>query len=151
MPGHHIAQLNVGRLLAPIDDPLIAGFVERLDPVNAIADAAPGFVWRLQDDSGNATAIRPYEDATVAVNYSIWETVEDLWNFVYRSRHLEPLRLRRSWFETPREAHTVLFWIPAGERPPLSEAQARLEHLRRHGPTAQAFTFKERFPEPALV
>jgi hypothetical protein len=151
MPGHHIAQLNVGRLLAPIDDPLIAGFVAGLDPVNAIADAAAGFLWRLQDDSGNATAIRPYQDPTVAVNYSIWETIEDLWNFVYRSRHLEPLRQRRSWFETPREAHTVLFWVPGGERPPLAEALARLDHLRQHGATPQAFTFKQRFPAPALV
>ena len=148
---HHIAQLNVGRLRAPIDDPLIAGFVAGLDPVNAIADAAPGFVWRLQDDSGNATAIRPYEDETVAINYSVWETPEDLWNFVYRSRHLEPLRERRSWFETPNQPHMVLFWIPAGERPPLAEALARLDQLRRHGATPQAFTFRQRFPAPALV
>jgi hypothetical protein len=151
MPGHHIAQLNVGRLLAPTSDPLIAGFMAQLDPVNAIADAAPGFVWRLQDESGNATAIRPYEDDTVAINYSVWESPEDLWNFVYRSRHLEPLRQRREWFETPREPHLVLFWTPAGEIPPLEEAKRRLEHLREHGPTPYAFTFRVRFPAPELV
>ncbi len=149
MPGRHLAQLNVGRLLAPIDDPLIAGFVEQLDPVNAIADAAPGFVWRLQDDSGNATAIRPYEGPTVAVNYSIWATVEDLWNFVYRSRHLEPLRVRRSSFETPRRPT----WCCSGSRPasgPAGGGSGPPRPPARHGPTPYAFTFRERFPAPIL-
>ena len=148
MPQHHIAQLNVGRLLAPLEDPLIDGFRALLAPINALADAAPGFVWRLQDEAGDATSIRPFEDTTVLVNYSIWETPEDLWNFAYRSRHLEPLRQRRAWFETPREPHVVLFWIPAGTRPDIEEAKRRLAHLRAHGPTPYAFTFQERFPAP---
>jgi hypothetical protein len=151
MPEHHVAQLNIGRLVAPLDDPRIDGFRDELAPVNALADAAPGFVWRLQDDAGNATSYRPYEDDLVIVNYSIWRTPEDLWNFVYRSRHLEPLRQRRAWFETPREPYLVLFWIEAGERPPIEEAKRRLEHLREHGPTPSAFTLRERFPAPELV
>jgi Domain of unknown function (DUF3291) len=145
----HIAQLNIGRIRGPIDSPIMAEFVALLDPVNAVADASPGFVWRLQTEEGNATAVRPYEDESIAVNMSVWESIDDLAAFVYRSGHVDVMRRRREWFERMR-IYMVLWWIPAGELPTVEEAKERLEHLRVHGPTPYAFTFKARFPSPDL-
>ncbi len=142
----HLAQINVARMRYQLDDPGMAGFVQRLDGVNALADAAPGFVWRLQDESGNATGLSPFPDPMVIVNMSVWRSIEALFDFVYRSGHTEPLRLRKAWFEKPADAPMALWWLPAGELPTLAEGRARLEHLCRHGPTAGAFTFKQRFP-----
>ncbi|MCG6494127.1 DUF3291 domain-containing protein [Kitasatospora sp. A2-31] len=137
----HLAQLNVATLLHPMDDPRIASFVELLAPVNAAADAAPGFVWRLvEDGAGDATGLRPAGE-DVIVNMSVWETQEALWDFAYRSGHLEALRRRREWFARHVEAHMVLWWIPAGHRPSLDEAMDRLADLRAHGPSPRAFTF----------
>ena len=117
MSDWHIAELNVARLRQPIDAPETAGFVANLDPVNAIADAAPGFVWRLQDDSGNATSIHTSDDPRFIVNLSVWESIETLEAFVRRTPHADVLRRRREWFERATEAYLVLWWIPAGTRP----------------------------------
>jgi hypothetical protein len=148
MAAHHLAQLNVGRMLAPLDSAQLAPFVEALEPVNALADGAPGFVWRLQTEDGDATAIRPYDDDLMIVNMSVWESVEALAEFVYRSDHLGIMRRRREFFEKMAEAFTVLWWVPAGHRPSVAEAKQRLELLRRSGPTPQAFTFRTAFPAP---
>lgn len=142
----HLAQLNVARLLAPLDDPSIADFVGALDRINALAEASPGFVWRLQSDSGNATDIRVDRDPLLIVNLSTWESLEVLFEFTYRTGHSKILARRRDWFERMDDAHLVLWWVPAGHRPSLAEAMARLDRLRREGPTSQAFTFKHRFP-----
>jgi uncharacterized protein DUF3291 len=151
MPDYHLAQLNIGRLRAPIDSPRLAPFVARLDPVNALADAAPGFVWRLVADGANdATQIRPYEDETLAVNLSVWTSLEALWNFVYRSAHLDVMRRRREFFHRMHEPYEVLWWLPAGELPSVEEAVERLAYLRAHGPSAHAFTFKQRYPAPVV-
>ena len=144
----HIAQLNVARAVAPLDSPTLADFVAALDHVNALAEAAPGFVWRLKSDSGNATDIKVNDDPQFIVNMSVWRSVDALFQFVYRSAHAPFMVRRREWFEKPAEAYQVLWWIPAGHAPTVDEAMARLEHLRAHGPTAQAFTFKSRFPAP---
>jgi heme-degrading monooxygenase HmoA len=144
----HLAQLNVARLRHPIDAPETADFVANLDPVNAIADAAPGFVWRLQDDSGNATSIHTDDDPLAIVNLSVWESIETLEAFVRRSPHAEVFRRRREWFERAAEAYLVLWWFPAGDRPTVADAMDRLHHLRVHGPTAKAFTLRERFDHP---
>jgi hypothetical protein len=145
----HIAQVNIGRVLAPIDDPLLAGFVARLDDINALADAAPGFVWRLQTAAGNATAYRPYDDDDrILVNMSVWETPEHLREFVYRTVHLEVMRQRKSWFEKFDGPYLALWWIPAGHIPSIDEAKARLAHLRAYGETAHAFSFAKVFPAP---
>jgi heme-degrading monooxygenase HmoA len=142
----HLAQINVARLVAPIDAPEITEFVAALDPVNARADQAPGFVWRLQTEEGNATAIHAFDDPLVIVNLSVWESLEALEAFVYGDEgHRAVLRRRREWFERPAEAPTALWWIPAGTIPTVAEAATRLEHLRAHGPTAEAFTFRDRF------
>ena len=148
MSDWHIAQLNVARLRQPIDAPETAGFVANLDPVNAIADAAPGFVWRLQDDSGNATSIHTSDDPRFIVNLSVWESIDTLEAFVRRTPHADVLRRRREWFERATEAYLVLWWIPAGTRPSVADAMDRLHHLRALGPTAEAFTFRERFDRP---
>ena len=149
-----LAQVNVGRLVAPLDSPLIADFVAALDPVNAMADASPGFVWRLQTEDGNATAIRAFErDAEgagggILINMSVWESVETLGAWVYGAAHLPVLRRRREWFERMKDAYAALWWIPRGHIPTVGEAEDRVTHLRRHGPTPRAFTLREHFPPP---
>ncbi len=145
-PSHHIAQINIARMHAPLDDPLMADFVAQLDPVNALAERSPGFVWRLQDEAGDATSIRLFDDERILVNMSVWETLEALRDDVYRSRHLGVLRDRKRWFEPPDGPYLALWWIPAGHVPPPAEGKQRLDHLRRHGPTPEAFTFKHLFP-----
>ena len=144
---YELAQLNVALMLEPLESPRFTDFVHNLDRVNALADAAEGFVWRLQTDDGDATALRPVGD-DVLVNLSVWRDVASLRDFVYSGSHVEIMKQRKKWFENMRQAHMVLWWVPAGERPDVDEALARLEHLRRHGPTAHAFTFAEPFEPP---
>jgi hypothetical protein len=148
MSGHHLAQLNIGLPIEPVDSQRLAGFMAQLEPINALADAAPGFVWRLQTEDGDATAIRPFEDDRLIVNMSVWRSVEDLADFVYRTAHAAVMRQRRQWFVPMREAYTVLWWVPAGHRPSLEDATARLEMLRTSGPSAAAFTLQRPFPRP---
>lgn len=146
---YHLAQFNIARMVAPLESPELAGFVAALDPVNAEADGAPGFVWRLQTDEGDATAIRPFDDDMVLINMSVWESVEALNEFVYKSSHRGVLRDRRQWFEQHvGDVYMVLWWVPAGTIPTMDEAKARLEQLQRSGPTADAFTFRSTFPAP---
>src|SRR5262249_29403330 len=142
----HIAQINIGRIKAPLDDPIMAGFVTRLDEINALADKSPGFVWRLQNSEGNATDIRPFEDQRVLLNMSVWETIDALKNYVYRTAHAELLRQRQAWFGKFDQAYIALWWVPAGHVPTINEAKHRLAHLEAHGPTQFAFTFKSFFP-----
>jgi len=142
-----LAQLNVGLARAPMDDPVMAGFAAALDRINALADGAPGFVWRLATEDGDATAIRPYEDERMMVNMSVWESIEQLREFVYRSGHVEVMGHRREWFERMR-VYMVLWWVPEGHVPGIEEAKQRLAHLELHGPTSYAFTFKASFPSP---
>jgi hypothetical protein len=149
MGDYQLAQVNIGRVRAPIDSPELAGFVSRLAAINALADSAPGFVWRLQTEDGDATAYRPYDDDRILVNLSVWESLETLSQFVYRSPHAEVMRQRREWFERMTEAFLALWWVPAGHRPTIAEAKERLAHLREHGATAHAFTFRQPFPAPS--
>lgn len=148
MSGWQLAQINIARFKAPIDSPLIAGFVEMLDPINAIADQSPGFVWRLQTDEGNATSIHAFDDDLILVNMSVWATFEDLDAFVYRTRHHEVFRRRREWTERMVQPYVALWWVPAGTIPTVEEGKRRLELLIERGPTAEAFAFKTRFPAP---
>ena len=143
----HVAQVNIALPKAPVESPLLADFMALLDPINALADASDGFVWRLQTDEGNATSIRPFEDERLMVNLSTWESVEALREFVYRSVHVEVMRRRREWFEHMR-LYMALWWVPAGHMPSVEEAKDRLAHLRQYGPTPYAFTFKTPFARP---
>jgi len=149
--GFHLAQLNIGRLLHPLDHPAIQPFVEGLEHINRLADSSPGFVWRLQSESGNATDVsHPWSaDPFMLVNMSVWETPDALRAFVYRSGHREYLARRSEWFEKSKEPNYVLWWVPAGHIPALDEAAERLEHYRQHGSTPHAFWFGKLFPEPA--
>jgi hypothetical protein len=144
----HIAQLNVGRAVAPPGSPELADFMAALDRINALAESSPGFVWRLQSSSGNATDILVSADPRFLVNMSVWSSVESLFAFVYRSGHTEVMKRRREWFEKPAEAYQVLWWIPAGHVPTVEEALERLAQLRREGPTERAFSFSRRYPPP---
>jgi hypothetical protein len=145
----HLAQLNVARPVAPMDDPRMAGFKGGLVEINALADAAPGFVWRLVDDDGaDATSLRPFAP-DVMVNLSVWENLETLRDFTFRSPHLEYLRRRREWFAPFGKAYGVCWWVPEGHRPAPDEAGERLELLRQNGATTEAFTLREPFPAPA--
>jgi len=148
---HHwqLAQLNIAHLLAPLDSPQLAPFVAKLESVNALAEASEGFVWRLQTESGDATDVEHDFGDDVIANMSVWESVEALHAYVYRSAHIKVMRRRKEWFEQLREAYTVLWWVPAGHRPTLAEAKRKLDHLRVHGPTADAFTFKQAFSQPS--
>jgi Domain of unknown function (DUF3291) len=148
-----LAEVNIARMLAPLDSAQLAGFVAELEPVNALADAAPGFVWRMQTEDGNNTAVRAFQwdmagSAGVLTNMSVWESVEALAEFVYSPRHREVLRQRREWFEKMAEAYLAMWWIPRGHVPTTDEAEERVLHLREHGVTPFAFTLKEHFPAP---
>ena len=138
----HLAQVNIAQMKAPIDSEVMAGFVARLDEINALADGSSGFVWRLQGDEGNAMYLRPYDDDRIIFNFSVWQTLDDLKQFVYRTVHAELLRDRKSWFEQFDGAYVALWWVPAGHIPTIDEAKQRLAYLDAHGPTEVAFTFK---------
>ena len=143
-----IAQVNIGRLVAPLDSPQLADFVSQLDAVNAVADSAPGFVWRLQSDDGDATSFRVFDDDQILLNMSVWDSIEALHEYVYRSGHVEVLRQRRQWAEPFDGVQSTMWWVRAGELPEPSEAVLRLARLERDGPTADAFTFQRRFEPP---
>jgi hypothetical protein len=146
MGTYHLAQVNIGRVKGPIDAPLMAGFVARLDEINALAERSPGFVWRLQTSEGNATYFRPYpHDDRILINMSVWESVEALRHYVYKTVHAELLRQRENWFEKFAGVYMALWWVPAGHRPGVDEATKRIAHLEQHGPTQFAFTFKKVF------
>jgi len=141
----YVAQVNIGRINAPLGDRVMAGFVARLDEINALADKSPGFVWRLQTSEGNATYFRPYDDDRILLNMSVWETIDALNNYVYRTAHVKLLRQRHHWFEKFAGAYAALWWVPAGHVPSIDEAKKRLAHLDSHGSTQFAFTFKTVF------
>jgi hypothetical protein len=149
-----LAQVNVGRLVAALDDPRLAEFMESLDPVNAAADTAPGFVWRLQTDEGNATGVEAFawdagDSAGVIINMSVWTDVASLQAFVSSEIHRAVLLRRRQWFQPMAEAWLACWWVHAGHRPSTLEAEERVRHLREHGPTQHAFTLRRNFAAPA--
>lgn len=146
-PQFHLAQVNVGRLKAPIDHPSIKDFADNLDRINALAESSPGFVWRLKGDGNNATDLAIGADPLFIPNMSVWADIPSLGAFVYRSDHVGVMRRRREWFE-PMDLFQALWWVPAGHEPTIEEALQKLELLRTHGPTPAAFTFKVPFPPP---
>ena len=146
-----LAQLNVAKALAEMDDPIMHGFVSRLDEINALAERAPGFVWRLQTEEGDATSLRLFDDPLIIVNMSVWESLENLRNYTYKSLHVEVFKERRRWFEHFDKPHLVMWWVPEGHVPTVQEAQERLEHLTLHGPSPKAFNFSKPFPQPDIL
>lgn len=148
MKNYHLAQINIARMLAPIDHPIMQDFISQLPPINALAEQSPGFVWRLQSDSGDATSIKVYDDDMIIVNLTVWESADALREFVYKSAHSAVMRDRKRWFEKFEGPYYAMWWIPAGHIPTTDEARERLEHLRTHGESAHVFSFKKDFPQP---
>jgi hypothetical protein len=144
----HIAQVNVAQAKAGTESEVMQGFVSRLDEINALADRADGFVWRLKEESGSATATRVFDDPLLLINMSVWANVESLKHYVYKSLHVELIKDREAWFNKMGESYQALWWIPAGHIPSIEVAQKQLEYIRKHGPSAQAFTFAKPFPRP---
>ncbi len=145
-----LAQLNIARMLEPLDSPVMADFVNALERINALAEASEGFIWRLIGEGDDATSLRPFDDDRVIVNMSSWQSIADLKNYVYKTAHAEFLKRRLEWFERVRDAMVVLWWIPQGHTPTVAEAKERLEHLRLHGPTEYAFTLPKTFEAPEV-
>ena len=140
----HLAQVNIARMLGPIDSPVMAEFVANLDPINTVAEESEGFVWRLKDDSNNATSIKVYDDDYIIVNMSVWKNLDALFKFVYKSKHIDYFIRRSEWFEKMPQMHMALWHIPAGEEPTVEDAVARRDYLRKNGESDYAFTFRKR-------
>ncbi len=146
---HNLAQMNIAKFKAGYDDPIMADFVEMLDPINHMADADPGCLWRLTDEgANNAMSIAFYDDPLLLVNMSVWTDLDSLRNYVYRSDHAGMVKRRGEWAEKMDRTYTVLWWVPAGHTPDLAEGDARLQMLEERGPTPDAFTFARSFPPP---
>ncbi|MEW6734221.1 MAG: DUF3291 domain-containing protein [Acidobacteriota bacterium] len=142
---YHLAQVNIARAVAPLDDPIMIGFVSKLAEINALADSSPGFIWRLQTEEGDATNLRPYDDERIFINMSLWESLEQLKAYVYKSAHTEIMRQKQQWFEKLADMNLALWWVKAGHIPTIEEAKQRLDYLNKHGETIYAFTFKHSF------
>jgi hypothetical protein len=145
MTDYHIAEINIAHMRAPLEDPIMKDFVDNLDRINAVADDAPGFVWRLQTEEGDATSIRVFDNDMLIVNMSVWESIEALFQYVYASDHADIFRRRGEWFTKMDTPVLAMWWIPAGHIPTLDEAKEKLDLMAREGPTPLAFTFKKRF------
>jgi hypothetical protein len=141
----YLAQVNVATLKFPIDSPQLKDFADNLDPVNVIAESSEGFIWRLKDDTGNATEIQAFDDPNIIFNMSVWRSVEDLKNFMFRTHHLGFMKRKKEWFEPMTTDNYVLWWIKPDEIPTVEQGRERLLHLREHGDTPHAFTFKSNF------
>ena len=141
----YLAQINIAKMVAPIDSPVMADFVANLDSINALAETSEGFVWRLKDESNNATAIKIFDDDFLIVNMSVWKNREALFQFVYKSNHIEIFKRRKEWFEKMEEMHMAQWYVQAGYLPSVAEAVERLNYLRNHGETPFSFSFKKRF------
>lgn len=151
MMEYHLAQVNTARMNADLDDPLMSGFVQRLDEINTLADDSKGFVWRFKTAMGDATYLRPFDDQRILFNMSVWETLEDLRHYVYRSTHLELLKAKENWFTKLAEAHLALWWIPQGNLPSVEEALEKLRLIQARGSSPDAFTFAKPYPMPNKV
>jgi hypothetical protein len=150
---YHLAQVNIAHARAPLEDPIMAGFIDQLPEINALADGSPGFIWRLQSEAGDNTYLRPYDDPLIIFNLSVWESVDALKQYVYRSQHAAAVRSRKQWFEKMDTDHFALWWIPAGHTPSVEEAKQRLLYRQEHGDTALAFSFThpdEMPPQPGI-
>lgn len=148
----HLAEVNIGRILGPMDSPVMAEFAANLNRINTLAEGSEGFIWRLKDDSNNATSIPVTEDRFLILNMSVWRNIDDLFAYTYRTAHAEYVRRRGEWFERLKDMHMAFWYIPAGHIPSVSEAMDRIARIREQGPSPYAFNFKHRFSlEEALA
>ena len=135
----HLAQLNIGKPLGPLDGPAMGDFKAGLDLVNGIAERSPGFIWRLKDEANNATSFRAFDDPELLINLSVWRNAESLEQFVWQTVHKRFYARKGEWFEKIATPHFAMWWIPEGHRPGLAEARERIEYLWAHGPGERAF------------
>jgi hypothetical protein len=142
---HNLAQINIAKMLAPLESPLMADFVANLEAINALAESSQGFIWRLKDDNNNATSIKIYDDEFLLVNMSVWSNVDSLFQFTFQSQHVEIFKRRKEWFSQMAQMHMALWFVAEDCRPSVEEATQRLDYLRAHGETPYAFSFKKRF------
>jgi hypothetical protein len=145
MSSYHIAQINIGKVLYPVEDPRMAGFMDNLDTINALAEATEGFIWRLKTDEGNATSIHAFDDPMLLVNMSVWKDIESLYLYAYKSQHGEFFAKRREWFSKIDLPTPVLWWVNAGHIPTVEEAKQRIDYLAANDSSPYAFNFKERY------
>lgn len=148
MNHYHIAQINIAKAKAPMESEVMKGFVDRLDEINGLADMSPGFVWRLQTEDGDATSIQAFDDPMLIVNMSVWENIESLRQFVYKSTHVELIRDREAWFNKIASVHQALWWVAVGHVPDVNEGKEKLQILDSRGPCEESFTFAKNFPHP---
>ena len=148
MPAYHIAQLNIARMIAPLDDPMMADFVAYRGPINEVADASPGFVWQFPIAEDDMSSYGLYGEELILINYTVWDSIEALKEFTYKTIHADAFRKRRKWFEKMAEHYLALWWIPAGHIPTWDEAATRLDALRANGETPYAVSFRSSFPAP---
>ncbi len=148
---YQIAEINVARMKGVhINDPIMKEFVDNLDHVNGIAEKSEGFIWRLKDENNDATSFNPYNDEQIIINVSVWETIEALETFVYKTFHTDFLKRRKEWFNSYGKVATALWWIPQGEFPTVEEAVAKLDYLQKNGATPVVFNFRNKFPNPSI-
>ncbi len=148
---YQLAQINVARMNGvAIDDPIMKEFVDNLDRVNKVAENSDGYVWRLKGDDNVSTGFNPYNDEQVIINLSVWETIESLEHYVYKTFHTDFLRRRKEWFQSYGKAHIAMWWIPKGEIPTIEEAIAKLDHLQKYGSSKAVFDFRNKFPSPSF-
>ena len=138
-----LAQVNIGKAKGPMDAAVMKEFSDNLDPINQIAESSPGFIWRLKDDSGNATDIQSFDDPDIIINMSVWGSIDDLKNFMFKTHHIDFLKRKKEWFYTMSEANYALWWVPTGHQPDIEEAKSRLLHLQQNGESMHAFSFKK--------
>lgn len=142
---YQLAQVNVAHAKDDLDSDTLSGFVNRLDEINHLADAAPGFVWRLNPRT--QTDFEPgYDDPRIVVNLSVWESLDSLKIFVYRTIHLELIQQKADWFEPLKVPHLALWWVPMGTQPTEKDGIERLDYLREHGPSQRAFSISKPYP-----
>lgn len=149
MSQYHLAQLNIANAKASMDSSVMEGFVSRLDEIHALSDSADGFIWRWESGSADSSVVEVFGDPLLLVNLSLWESVETLKHFVYKTVHIELIRDREAWFDKMPEMHQAVWWVPAGHIPSVAEAKQKLDLLRREGPTDSAFSMSKPFPMPS--
>jgi len=145
MSDYNLAQVNIAKMLAPMDDTIMQNFVNNLDRINEIAEQAEGFIWRLKDGEDYEKAAEVFKDETLIVNMSVWTDMDSLFNYVYKSGHIEVFKRKKEWFSKLKMMHMVFWFVQAGHTPTPEEAKACLNYINTHGETPYAFTFKSKF------
>ncbi len=149
MSKYNLAEINIARMIGVnIDDPVMKEFVDNLDKVNAIAESSDGFIWRLKDAENNATSFNPYNDEQVIINISVWENIETLERFMYKTLHSDFLKRRKEWFQKFGKAYFAMWWVPEGHYPTIQEAVDKLDYLQKNGASNLVFDFKNKYPMP---